>query len=410
MNMNRNRLSIAVALLAAMVMSVAQGSAAQEVDADQGKPLPRVLLIGDSIMGGYYKGVGKALAGKAEVVKGATGPTGRGLEQIDAMLGNTKWDVIHFNWGLHDLAYRNPKSKNFGHLDKVDGKLTTSLADYEKNLRKLVARLKKTGATLVWASTTPVPDGEPGRIKGDAVKYNAVAAKIMAENGIAIDDLHAEVIRQGRPKTNNVHDTGNLSKKVADSILAALAGRKTAGNGILWSDEPVIFTPNVAQNLRYSARHWEKTVFPLGNGRLGCTVFGEPRKERIQFNEDSMWVGNEDCTGGYQPFGDVYVEMDHGEYRDYRRETAKDRTLAMKGVTEKLFWWQLHLEQPRRLLGSREYASNKIINLDFEAQASVLNTGGTVTTVDNTVVFENCDSLTILLGADTNYLNRRDQG
>ena len=53
----------------------------------------------------------------------------------------------------------------------------------------------------------------------------SAAAKIMGENGIAIDDLHAEVIRQGRPKSNNVHDTGDLSRKVADSVVAALAGR-----------------------------------------------------------------------------------------------------------------------------------------------------------------------------------------
>jgi len=186
-------------------MGVANAAEAEKLDTEQSKPLPRVLLIGDSICGGYQKGVKK----------------------LDEWLGDDKWDVIHFNWGLWDLAYRNPKSKNFGHLDKVDGKLTTSLADYEKNLRTLVARLKKTGATLVWASTTPVPDGEPGRIKGDAVKYNAIAAKIMAANGIAIDDLYAEVIRQGRPKSNNVHDTGNLSGKVAGSILAALANGGT---------------------------------------------------------------------------------------------------------------------------------------------------------------------------------------
>ena len=79
------------------------------------------------------------------------------------------------------------------------------------------------GADLGQHHPYPVPDGEPGRIKGDEVKYNAVAAKIMSENGIAVDDLHAEVIRQGRPKTNNVHDTGDLSQKVADSILRQLS-------------------------------------------------------------------------------------------------------------------------------------------------------------------------------------------
>ena len=228
--MNRKNLFGVLCLQAAILMGCSIVSAAEKTNTKQNKPLPRVLLIGDSICGGYQRGVKKLLAGKAVVVKqeGNAQHTGTGLKKLDEWLGDGKWDVIHFNWGLWDVAYRNPKSKNFGHLDKMDGELTTTLSDYEKNLRALVARLKKTGAVLVWASTTPVPDGEPGRIKGDEVRYNAGAAKIMAENGIAIDDLHAEVIRQGRPKTNNVHDTGDLSRKVAESIVAALAGRGTA--------------------------------------------------------------------------------------------------------------------------------------------------------------------------------------
>jgi alpha-L-fucosidase len=225
--MTKTAIFPAASLLAATAMGVANAPAESKVDTDQSKPLPRVLLIGDSICGGYHRGVKRLLAGKAVVVKnqGNAQHTRTGLAKLDQWLGDGKWDVIHFNWGLHDLAYRNPKSKNFGRLDKVNGTLTTSLADYEKNLRTLVARLNKTGATLVWASTTPVPEGEPGRITGNEVRYNAVAAKIMAENGIAIDDLHAEVIRLGRPKRPNVHDTGDLSRKVTDSILAALAGR-----------------------------------------------------------------------------------------------------------------------------------------------------------------------------------------
>jgi len=227
--MYSKRLLGVLCLQAAILMTGSIVSAAENLNTEQSRPLPRVLLIGDSICGGYQQGVKELLAGKAVVVKqqGNGQHTWNGLEKLDEWLGDGKWHVIHFNWGLWDVAYRNPESKNFGHLDKVDGQLTTSIADYEKNLRKLVARLKKTDATLVWASTTPVPEGEPGRIKGDEVRYNAIAAEIMAENDIAIDDLHTEVLRQGRPKTNNVHDTGDLSRKVADSIFAVLAGLDT---------------------------------------------------------------------------------------------------------------------------------------------------------------------------------------
>ena len=69
--------------------------------------LPRVLLIGDSISIGYTLPTRELLKGKANVHRIPTngGPTIRGLVQIDSWLGDGKWDVIHFNWGLHDLKF-----------------------------------------------------------------------------------------------------------------------------------------------------------------------------------------------------------------------------------------------------------------------------------------------------------------
>jgi alpha-L-fucosidase 2 len=253
---------------------------------------------------------------------------------------------------------------------------------------------------------------------------------------------------------------------------------------MLWSDSPVVIPPKLLQSLRGCDNYWAEHVYPLGNGRLGCTVFGDPMVERIQFNEDSLWVGNEDCTGGYQPFGDVYVEFGHKDFTNYHRAldisravqsvsytaggvnytreyfashpaqamiyrfsadkkgalsgnvrldtlhlsamsrsqlknsqaekeitlSASNNTLTLKGNTDALFFWQLHLQQPERIRGAREYASDKNITLDFEAQVRVLHEGGTVKTVDNKVVFEQCDSLTLILVADTNYLNQRKAG
>ena len=54
-----------------------------------------------------------------------------------------------------------------------------SLAEYEQNLEGILQVLKATGAKLIWASTTVVPEGEAGRVIGDDVKYNAVASKLM---------------------------------------------------------------------------------------------------------------------------------------------------------------------------------------------------------------------------------------
>lgn len=155
--------------------------------------LPKVLIIGDSISMAMTPHVVEQLDGKAVVKhhKGNAQHTGTGLAKLDRWIGKTKWDVIHFNWGLWDLCYRHPKSKVQGRRDKVNGTLTTTLDQYEKNLDELVSRLKKTEAKLIWASTTVVPEEEAGRKKGDDVKYNEVAARIMKKHGIITNDLHA---------------------------------------------------------------------------------------------------------------------------------------------------------------------------------------------------------------------------
>jgi lysophospholipase L1-like esterase len=187
--------------------------------------LPRVLLIGDSISIGYTVPVQKALLGKANVhrIPENGGPTTHGLKQIDSWLGEGHWDVIHFNWGLHDLK-------------QIEGKHQTPIEEYEKNLRTLVERLKKTGATLIWCSTTPVPPKvkSPMRATDDVTAYNAVAKKVMDENGIVIDDLFtfASPKLKDIQLPENVHYTESgyeaLASQVADSIAKALETKKSA--------------------------------------------------------------------------------------------------------------------------------------------------------------------------------------
>ena len=107
--------------------------------------LPRVLLVGDSISVGYTLPVRELLKGRANVHRIPTngGSTTKGLANVDQWLGDKKWDVIHFNWGIHDLRIQ-------------DGKALVGPEAYEKNLRAIVAKLKATGAKLIWASTTPI--------------------------------------------------------------------------------------------------------------------------------------------------------------------------------------------------------------------------------------------------------------
>ncbi|MFV0445091.1 MAG: SGNH/GDSL hydrolase family protein [Planctomycetaceae bacterium] len=191
--------------------------------------LPRVLLIGDSISIGYTLDVRAGLAGKANVHRIPTngGPTTNGLKNIDAWLRDSKWDVIHFNWGLHDLKYMNEQGQLVGNVS--EGKQQVSLDDYEQNLEQLVTRLQKTGAKLIFATTTPVPEGSAGRVPGDAVKYNDAALRVMRKHGVAIDDLYAFAKPQLKeiqlPANVHFSPAGSkmLSEAVVKSITEALA-------------------------------------------------------------------------------------------------------------------------------------------------------------------------------------------
>ena len=186
--------------------------------------LPRALLIGDSISIGYTLPVRELLKGKANIhrIPANGGSTKDGIEKITAWLGTGKWDVIHFNWGLHDLKHWKD-----GKLDPAGPQVST-LDEYEKNLRELVKRMKATGAKLIWATTTPVPEGSGGRTAGDELKYNEVASRVMKDSGVPTNDLHAlctpKLADWQLPK--NVHfkpegSTG-LAAKVAAEIQHAL--------------------------------------------------------------------------------------------------------------------------------------------------------------------------------------------
>jgi len=190
--------------------------------------LPRVLLIGDSISIGYTPAVRRLLAGKANVLRIPEngGPTRKGLEKLESWLGKRQWDVIHSNWGLHDLKRLLDGEKD------IRGEWQVSPEDYKRNLDKLVARLMATGARLIWAHTTPVPQGAAGRIQGESVRANEIARKVMAKHHVPVNDLHRYVLphvaKYQNPK--NVHFTPEgsefLAKQVAAKILAALPGEE----------------------------------------------------------------------------------------------------------------------------------------------------------------------------------------
>ncbi|HEX5790847.1 MAG TPA: glycoside hydrolase family 95 protein [Luteolibacter sp.] len=276
----------------------------------------------------------------------------------------------------------------------------------------------------------------------------------------------------------------SLLKQGSLALLICVASPLCAeeANHLLWADKPVIIQESQANNLRELDKIWSQEVFPIGNGRLGCAVFGLPALDRVQFNEDSLWVGNEHHTGAYQPFGDLYIKLPgHENYENYRRELdisravqtvkyqsggvtytreyfasypdqvlairltadkpgsltgelwldsmhrseiaaaqgqskeamaaihtkAEGSTLMLNGESKDLFWWAPLIKKGLR---GREYADNEIINLSYEAQVRVLHDGGSLSTEGDRIKFAKCNSVTLLLAADTNYLNERSKG
>ena len=79
-------------------------------------------------------------------------------------------------------------------------------------------------------------------------------------------------------------------------VLAMMASSARSQDNLkLWYTQP--------------AASWEPEALPIGNGHMGAMIFGGVNAERIQFNEESLWLGDEDDTGYYQNFGEVRVQF-----------------------------------------------------------------------------------------------------
>ena len=190
--------------------------------------LPDVLILGDSISIGYTLAVRKALAGRANVFRPMNGSqpancsgTTLAVSQLDRWLGERQWSVIHFNWGLHDLKHvESPGSSR--NSDNPSDPFQATVEQYAKNMGQIVARLKATGARLVFATTTPVAPGtsRPAREPEAPSKYNAAALAIMRAEGVRVNDLFGfcspQLDKLQMPR--NVHFTPAGSEALAAEV------------------------------------------------------------------------------------------------------------------------------------------------------------------------------------------------
>ena len=225
-----NPLALAVLV---MTVSLSACSTAPQMQSKPAAPL-HVLIIGDSISMNYTPRV-RALLGDDAIVVRPTLANGRaencagtnnGIEHIDRWLAldGGDWDVIHFNFGLHDIKHVNPDTGQ-GSGDPTHT-LQAPLPRYTAQLNMITDKLQTTGATLIFATTTPVPKGRvsPYRKVNDAARYNAAAVSIMRERGIAVNDLYAFALPRlvELQKPANVHFKPEGSQAIAEQVANAI--------------------------------------------------------------------------------------------------------------------------------------------------------------------------------------------
>lgn len=199
--------------------------------------LPNVLILGDSISIGYGLPLKRKLEGIANVYRPMAtktkpqncGGTTRGVEQIDAWLAETEWDVIHFNWGLHDLKHvTEPGGSSIS--KKESDPVQATVEQYGENLELIVGKLKATGAKLIFATTTPVVANSSGPLREveAPAQYNEAALEIMKKHDVEVNDLYAacfdKLDQLQLPKNVHFKKEGSefLADVVASKIEAAL--------------------------------------------------------------------------------------------------------------------------------------------------------------------------------------------
>jgi hypothetical protein len=180
----------------------------------QEKSPPQVLFLGDPVHGVIVQAAAKELGDQVRIhypQGGGVNDSGTALAQIDQLLGDKSWDIIYFNFGIGDLFYKDPSTREIRIMCKHGGGVRVSTPEqYETQLDALVQRLKVTKATLIWGNTTPMvnvnffPSYQGNLFDADAEQeYNTIAGRVMAKHKVPVLDLHGHVM--ARFKAEEAH-------------------------------------------------------------------------------------------------------------------------------------------------------------------------------------------------------------
>lgn len=166
--------------------------------------IPQVLFLGDQVHGAIVQAAAKEIGGKVRLQfppVGSANDSGTALAKIDSLLGETKWDIIYFNFGIGDLFYKDPATREIRIMAKDAGGVRVSTPEqYEKQLDALVQRLKTTNAKLIWGSTTPLAKANNLFDVNSEIEYNIIAASVMAKHKVPVIDLHGHIMSQFEPE------------------------------------------------------------------------------------------------------------------------------------------------------------------------------------------------------------------
>ena len=181
--------------------------------------LPNVLLLGDSISRNYFPEVTKDLAGTANVYLMASSTSvgdPRLPHQIAefAQLEGVRFQVVHFNNGMHGWGYTEEQYK-------------AAFPSFLKAVRPLLVR----GGALIWANTTPVrSDANNGATNDRVDARNAIALAFVRAASVAIDDQHGLMMKHPDLHEDPVHFNpagANMQGDQAAAMIRSALGTST---------------------------------------------------------------------------------------------------------------------------------------------------------------------------------------
>lgn len=229
------------------------------------------------------------------------------------------------------------------------------------------------------------------------------------------------------------------------TLLLAISFSATAADLTLRYDQP--------------ATDWEREALPIGNGRIGAMLFGQLGREHMQFNDITLWTGDDKNMGAYQPFGDVFITLPGHDMG----VTNYARTLDLAGSLHTVnyihhgvkFKREAFASNPAQVIvmrlsadkkgqytgsialtdmhaahiaasGSRIHATGSLAGyvlqraqgnqwtpsgapptgnvMSYASQLQVVNEGGKLTVDGDKITFSKCDAITLILGAGTSYV------